>query len=81
MNMDDQTRQPRSSEDYMAQIIARLNANSASDAWLMVDKMASKTVLVSVEDGKLGFASGIKIAVWRQIANDIIAMIDNTVMA
>lgn len=79
--MDEETRSPKTPEDYMAQIIARLNANSASDAWLMVDKMADRTVLVSVKDGKLGFASGIKVAVWRQLVNDIIAMIDNTVMA
>jgi len=44
--MDEETRQPRGPEDYMAQIVAQLGANSAGDAWLMINKMASRSVLV-----------------------------------
>lgn len=78
--MDDETRSPKTSEDYMAQIIARLNANSASDAWLMVDRMMAQTNLVWFQDNKFAFQAGVRVGAWKQVVGIIQEMIDNAVI-
>lgn len=78
--MDNETRSPKTPEDYMAQIVARLEANSASDAWLTIDRMMSQTNLVWFKDNKFGFQAGVRVGAWKQVVGIIQDMIDNTVI-
>ena len=77
--MDEETRQPRTEEDYMAMIVATLKVNTPQDAWQKVQEL-NKPRLVWLEGDKLAFASGIKIRAWQEIVQHIATMIDETVI-
>jgi len=54
---DDETRQPRSPEDYATMIMQQLGANTMADAWSKVATLTTRKTLVAVDgDGKLYFA-------------------------
>lgn len=54
---DDETRQPRSPEDYATMIMQQLGANTMADAWSKVATLTTRKPLVAVDgDGKLYFA-------------------------
>ena len=56
MDTDD-TRQPRSPEDYATMIMQQLGANTMADAWSKVATLTTRKTLVAVDgDGKLYFA-------------------------
>ena len=53
----DETRQPRSPEDYATMIMQQLGANTMADAWSKVATLTTRKTLVAVDgDGKLYFA-------------------------
>jgi hypothetical protein len=54
---DDETRQPRSPEDYATMIMQQLGASTMADAWSKVATLTAHKTLVAVDgDGKLYFA-------------------------
>ena len=54
---DDETRQPRSPEDYATMIMQQLGANTMADAWSKVATLTAHKPLVAVDaEGKLFFA-------------------------
>ena len=54
---DDETRQPRSPEDYATMIMQQLGATTMADAWSKVATLTTHKPLVAVDaEGKLFFA-------------------------
>ena len=54
---DDETRQPRSPEDYATMMMQQLGAKTMADAWSKVATLTTRKTLVAVDgDGKLYFA-------------------------
>lgn len=78
--MDDETRQPRLPEDYMNMIMATLKVNTPHDAWQKVEELTAQTNLVLVKDGQFALAGGVKVSVWRRVADVILAMVDEAVI-
>jgi len=78
--MDEETRQPRSPEDYMQMIVTALGVNTPHDAWLAVEQLKQPRLVWVAEDDKLAFASGIRVRAWQEIANMILKMVDETVI-
>ena len=70
--MDDETRQPRSPDDYMAQIIALLGVNTSADAFQRVKDMRDAKAIVTVDpDGRIAIAAGLTV---RQVYQVISAL-------
>lgn len=77
--MEDETRQPRLPEDYMAIIVASLGVNTPHDAWQWVEDRKSITPLVFTDgEGKLGYVRGVKVGAWLMIAQAISKMAEDT---
>lgn len=75
--MEEETRQPRSSEDYMAMIVSSLGVNTPMDAWQWVeDRKAIKPVVSVDSEGNLRYARGIKIKDWLVITQAITKMVE-----
>jgi lipoate-protein ligase B len=78
--MDDETRQPKQTEDYMQMIMTALGVNTLHDAWLAVERLKQARLVWVAEGDKLAFAAGIKVRAWQEITNMILKMVDETVI-
>lgn len=77
---DEETRQPRLPEDYMAMIVASLGVNTPQDAWQWVeDRKHIATPIVFIgKDGRIGYARGVKVGLWLAITQAISSMVEDT---
>lgn len=80
MTDNNQTRQPRSQEDYMQMMQDILKLNTSDEVFRWVEQRANTVTLVSVQDGKLAFAKGVKVGAWQQVLEQIAAMINEAVI-
>ena len=78
--MDEETRQPRSQEDYMQMIQDVLKLSTPDEVFRWVEQRANAVTLVSVQDGKLAFAKGIRVGAWQQVLEQIATMINEAVV-
>ena len=77
--MNEETRQPRSTEDYMTMIMQSLGVNTPMDAWQWVEDRKAITSLVFVDgENRLGYARGVKVGAWLSIAQAISKMVEDT---
>lgn len=76
--MEEETRQPRLPEDYMAMIVTALGVNTPHDAWQWVEdhKHVNIPIVFSDKEGRVMYASGLKVGTWVKISQKIGGMIE-----
>lgn len=79
--MDDETRQPRTEDDYMQMIMMAIGANTPMDAyqWVEARKNVAMPLVFADKTGAVHLARGVKVGTWLSVANSINHMVDEAV--
>jgi len=76
--MDDETRQPRSEDDYMQMAMSAIGANTPHDLWQWVEdrKTVAVPLVFATKEGQVNYARGVKVGAWLAITQTINKMIE-----